>query len=239
MPIDTAALYSYAKNDTVYTVGPFDRIDLSVWSYPDLSRNLLVKEDGTVFVPNAGHVPIGGLTLRQAQNKLTTALSVVFDNPQIDLNPVEVRSKRYYVVGEVKLPGGYPIFKPLTVREAISLAGGTTEYSLLESTYLSRGGKVYPIDVYSMLTASGNEVYLHADDVLYIPSKSTATVAMLTTPHWFADSQNSTKRKFWCWDSRKDVTSISGGTGISGCRNRKDTVRHCGRCRWPKYSGVR
>jgi polysaccharide export outer membrane protein len=179
IPVDTTALHTYAKNATVYTVGPFDRIDLMVWNYPDLTRSLLVKEDGTVFVPNAGHIELAGLTLREAQNKLTQALAVVIDNPQIDLTPVEIRSKRFYVLGEVKMPGGYPIYKSMTLREALSLAGGTTEYSLLENAYLSRGGKAYPIDIYGMLTSSGNDVYLQANDVLYIPSQTTSVVYVM------------------------------------------------------------
>lgn len=177
--VDTSALYGYADKATVYTVGPFDRIQMKIWRYDELSGELLVKEDGTIFIPNVGFVPVAGLTLREAQAKLTEAIAVFVKNPQIDLAPIEVRGKRYYIMGAVRNPGGYPIFKPITLREAVSLSGGSTEQSLLSNAYLNRGGQVFPVDVHASFTGASRDVYLQSGDMLYVPSRADATVYVL------------------------------------------------------------
>jgi polysaccharide export outer membrane protein len=177
--VDTRPLYTYADKETNYTIGPFDRILMKIWRYEDLSGELLVKEDGTIFIPNVGFIDVNGLTLREAHTKLTQGISVYVKNPQIDLMPVEVRSKRYYIMGAVRQPGGYPIFKPITLREAVSLSGGSVEQSLLSNAYLNRRGKVYPVDIHQAFTGQSRDIYLTQGDMLYIPSRADATVYVL------------------------------------------------------------
>jgi polysaccharide export outer membrane protein len=176
--IDTAALYTYAEKETSYTVGAFDKLLVKVWRNDDLSGEIWVKEDGSIFVPDVGYVPLAGLTLKEAQIKLTAALTAVVRNPQIDLAPVEVRSKRFYLLGAVKNPGGYPIYKPLTVLEAVSLAGGALETAALEGAYLNRKGRVYPIDMNELFRAN-KEIYLTQGDKLYVPSRAEAVIYVL------------------------------------------------------------
>ena len=177
--VDTTVLYKYADKETSYTVGPFDRLAVRVWRYEDLSGEILVKEDGTVFVPNVGFVPLAGLSLREAQKKLSDSMGQFVKNPQLDLEPIEVRGKRYYMLGAVRQPGGYPVFKPLTVREAVSLAGGTLETASLDGAYLNRRGKIYPLDMEEMFRSQGGEIYLISGDMLYIPSRADAVVYVL------------------------------------------------------------
>jgi polysaccharide biosynthesis/export protein len=179
IPLDRSPLYTYAERETTYTVGPFDRLLLAIWRYEDLSKEILVKEDGTVFIPENGHVSLAGMTLREAQERLTEAFQSFIRNPQIDLSPVEIRSKRYYIMGEVRQPGGYPIFKPITVREAVSIASGSSEFSMLDGAYLSRKGQVYPVDLTSMFTAAQQDIYMLPNDILYIPSQRNAMVYVI------------------------------------------------------------
>ncbi len=172
LPVDISPLREHAGAATLYTVGPYDRLEMLVWRNADLTTELLVKDDGTVFLPAAGHVHIAGLTLRRAQEKLTRTLGLYFENPQLDLKPAEIHSKRFYVLGDVNKPGGYPIYKPISLREAVSLAGGTTPAAVLDGAYLSRRGKVYPIDLTAVFTTPMEDIYMQPGDTLYVPSQS-------------------------------------------------------------------
>lgn len=171
-------LYEYPRRATVYTIGAFDRIRLSIWRYDDLSGEVTVKEDGTVFIPNVGMVPLAGLTLSEAQARLTELVGVYVTNPQVDLQPIEVRSKVYYVTGAFRYPGAYPIYKPITLAEAITIAGGTDAEAVPDGALFSRAGKVYPLDLATVYTAR-NKIYLQAGDLLYVPSRAEANVFVL------------------------------------------------------------
>jgi polysaccharide biosynthesis/export protein len=175
IPTNHDQLRNYPANATIYTIGPFDRISLNIWRYEDLSGEVTVKEDGTVFIPNVGLVPLGGLTLREAQISLTRLLAVYVNDPQVDVQPVEVRSKLYYVTGALRNPGAYPIYKPITLAEAITVAGGTEPEAVADGALFSRGGQVYPIDL-SKIYSTQRPIYLTAGDLLYVPSRADANV---------------------------------------------------------------
>lgn len=179
LTIDTRALFTYGEKETTYTVGPFDRLALKVWRNEELTGEIWVKEDGTIFVPDVGYVSITGLTLKEAQQKIAGEVLAVMKNPQIDIAPIEVRSKRYYIMGAVRNPGGYPIFKPLTVLDAVALAGGSQESAALEGAYLNRRGQVYPLDLGELYRAGAKEFYLVPGDRIYVPSRSEAVVYVL------------------------------------------------------------
>jgi polysaccharide export outer membrane protein len=48
------------------------------------------------------------------------------------------RAESVYVFGEVKNPGSYPIQPGMTVLQALSLAGGTTQYAAANRLEVSR-----------------------------------------------------------------------------------------------------
>ncbi len=177
--VDTAELRDYGNGVTRFTVGPFDRLHVSVWQYPDLSGEVLVKDDGTVFLPNAGNIPLSGLGLRDAQRRLVKSLEPFVPNPQVDVRPTEVRSNVFFVAGEFARPGAYPILRPMRLGEAIARAGGLTENALADSAYLSRGGRAWPVNLQHAFTAGGDGVYLQAGDVLYVPSRQSSLVYVL------------------------------------------------------------
>src|SRR5207245_5284512 len=71
-------------------------------------------------------IDVWGLTLPQAKAALERELSkYVKQQPQISTVLRGIESKRVWVLGRVQAPGVYPMAGPMTLLEAISLAGGT------------------------------------------------------------------------------------------------------------------
>jgi polysaccharide export outer membrane protein len=55
----------------------------------------------------------------------------------------EVRSKKYYIDGEVNRPGSFALVTPTTVLEALSHSGGFKDFANSKKIRILRGGKVY------------------------------------------------------------------------------------------------
>ena len=49
-----------------------------------------------------------------------------------------MRSKKYYIDGEVNRPGSYPLVTPTKVLEALSNAGGFKDFAKQKSVYVLR-----------------------------------------------------------------------------------------------------
>ncbi|CCD95835.1 putative exopolysaccharide production protein precursor [Bradyrhizobium sp. ORS 375] len=125
-----------------YKISPGDVIDFSVAGVPDLKQKSAVDIDGNLTLPLAGTIAAAGLTLSDLRTKLAGVLSQrefrqrgynkierdVIGGDEIVVTIAEYRP--VYVNGDVSKPGSQPYRPGLTVRQALSLAGG---YDLLRS----------------------------------------------------------------------------------------------------------
>jgi polysaccharide export outer membrane protein len=132
-----------------YVLGPNDRVRLKVYGEPDISGEYEVDSNGFVSVPLAGHIKAAGLTTRQLEHSVTSALAKgIVRDPRVN---VEIALYRpYYILGEVKKSGEYPYRLGLTVMDAIASAGGFTYRANENKVYLRRSGagveEVYALD---------------------------------------------------------------------------------------------
>lgn len=112
--------------DLSYQLGSGDLIRIQVYGENDLTLEARITDTGTLSYPFLGQIQVAGRTLGQLQNFIVTGLkgNYLLD-PKVSVTILDYR--QIYINGEVKKPGGFS-FKPgLTVRKAISLAGGLTE----------------------------------------------------------------------------------------------------------------
>jgi polysaccharide biosynthesis/export protein len=132
-----------------YVLGPNDRVRLKVYGETDISGEYEVDNNGFVSIPLAGHIRAGGLTTRQLERAVASALSKgIVRDPRVN---VEVASYRnFYILGEVKKGGEYPYRLGLTVMDAVATAGGFTYRANENKAYLRRSGsrteEVYSLD---------------------------------------------------------------------------------------------
>jgi protein involved in polysaccharide export with SLBB domain len=113
-------------DDPSYQLGSGDLIQIQVYGEADLSLEARITDSGTLSYPFLGQIQVAGRTLGQLQNFIVKGLKGEYlVDPKVSVTIIDYR--QFYVNGEVKKPGGFA-FKPgLTVRKAISLAGGMTE----------------------------------------------------------------------------------------------------------------
>src|SRR6195256_6106601 len=131
-----------------YVLGPNDRVRLKVYGEPDIAGEYEVDNNGNVSIPLAGHIRAAGLTTRQLERSIASALSKgIVRDPRVN---VEIALYRpYYILGEVKKSGEYPYRLGLTVMDAVASAGGFTYRANENKVYLRRSGgaeEIYALD---------------------------------------------------------------------------------------------
>jgi polysaccharide biosynthesis/export protein len=110
-----------------YVVGPKDKLSITVFDEPALTKLITVDGDGTFDYPLIGRVRASGLSVRAIQEDVTERLKKDYlVNPQVAIEVETYRSQSVYVTGQVRLPGAVPLMGNMTVMEALSRAGSPT-----------------------------------------------------------------------------------------------------------------
>jgi polysaccharide export outer membrane protein len=132
-----------AGADASYKIGPQDVLRIDVWKEPDISRSVPVRPDGKVSLPLLNDVQAAGLTAMELAGVITEGLKKFMNSPQVTVSVAEINSRRVYVTGEVTRPGAYPLLPNMTVLQALTSAGGFTQFARIKSIYVLRteGGK--------------------------------------------------------------------------------------------------
>lgn len=119
---DGEAVFSLSSD---YKLGPGDRLGITVFNEKELSVEAKLTDAGTLSYPLLGEIRAQGMTIGKLQEHLTQQLRAGYlVNPQVYVTILEYR--QFFVNGEINKPGGFPYQPGLTVRKAISLAGGFT-----------------------------------------------------------------------------------------------------------------
>lgn len=117
----------FAQTEDGYTLSSGDSVRIYVYGETDLSfEKLLIGQNGRISYPFLGELKVTGKTASQLQAEIIAGLKPDYlIDPRISVSVVKYRP--FFVNGEVKSPGGVDFQPGLTMRKAISLAGGFTE----------------------------------------------------------------------------------------------------------------
>lgn len=86
-----------------------------------------IKVDGSVDLGRFGRIRIAGMTVEQVEVAIANQVSSYLDEPEtVNVQLVDTRAAKIYVLGAVGSPGVYEIDGNETVLDAILLAGGLT-----------------------------------------------------------------------------------------------------------------
>lgn len=117
-----------------YTLGPGDKIRVTVYEHEDLSGTFTVDDAGRISLPLIRGITAKGLTLPELEQTITQQLSKnEIVNPKVSTDLVELRP--FCVLGEVRNPGCFGYIYGMTASKAIAKAGGYT-YRANETKFL-------------------------------------------------------------------------------------------------------
>jgi polysaccharide export outer membrane protein len=163
------------SSEDSYVLGPGDLLAVDVWKEPELSKQTSVRLDGKISLPLVNEVDAGGLTCSQLRTQLTEKYQSFVTAAVVSVTVVEARSKKIYVSGKVAKPNEYPLQKNMTVAQAISLAGGLTEWADSSDLKLIRKikgvQKTFRVDFAAIVSGKdlSQNVLLEPDDTIFVP----------------------------------------------------------------------
>ncbi len=118
-----------------YKLGSGDKISIQVFGEDDLSVESLLSDAGTISYPFLGEIPVLNFTVGELQNTIAAGLKDGYlIDPRVSVTITEYR--QFYVNGEVENAGGFSFVPGLSVRKAISLAGGFTDRASRTKIYI-------------------------------------------------------------------------------------------------------
>ena len=111
---------------SVYTLGGGDVIRVKVYGDETVTGTYKVDDAGTVSMPLVGQLRVAGKTSAEAAGAIAAALANGFvRNPDV---AVEIETYRpFFIQGAVKTGGQFTYVSGMTVRAAVSTAGGYSD----------------------------------------------------------------------------------------------------------------
>jgi len=127
-----------------YIVGPQDLLAVSVQGVAELTRDVIVDQDGTFDFPYIGRVAAGGKGVRAIEADIKGKLSPRYLlNPTVNVDVKAFRSQVVYVFGAVIRPGSIRIAGNATLMSVLAEAGFSTKSgAVITITRWPKGTKV-------------------------------------------------------------------------------------------------
>lgn len=160
--------------DDEYRIGKSDVLEINVWKEEDLTKTVRVRKDGKISLPLIDDVQASGRTPVELKKTIQRGLSEYIENPTVTVIVQSQASRRYYIIGEVAQTGEFELIKDLTVMQAITKAGGFTEWADKDDILLLRrdsgNKKRINIDYNEIVSGESPEqnVQLKADDTIIV-----------------------------------------------------------------------
>lgn len=117
---------------------PGDAVRLEIKDEPALSGQFPVGADGRLLLPLVGFVVVEGREFGDLAAEVEARYAGELADPVIRLTPLV----RVAVLGEVRIPGLYPVDPTFTVADALAQAGGLLPTANRGKIQLVRGGEV-------------------------------------------------------------------------------------------------
>jgi polysaccharide biosynthesis/export protein len=122
-----------------YQIGPGDILQIAVWREPDASiPSVVVRPDGKITVPLLKQIEVAGLTPTQAEAMIADKLKSLINDPDVTVLVTAINSKKVYVMGGVRREGPLAYSYRMNVLQAITEAGGLSDYAKRSKIYVMR-----------------------------------------------------------------------------------------------------
>jgi polysaccharide export outer membrane protein len=164
---------TFAADD--YTINPGDALQISVWGEESLQKEVKVLPDGSISFPLAGRVVVSNIGTVEVEKRITEKLKSFLPDPQVTVVVSNVDGNRAYVIGKVLKPGPIFITSPITVIQALSLAGGIDKFAEADSIKVLRktdnGQTTITVDYNKLIKGQdlGSNVLLNTGDTVLVP----------------------------------------------------------------------
>ncbi|MDE6093514.1 MAG: polysaccharide export protein, partial [Muribaculaceae bacterium] len=159
-----------------YRLGPGDEVVINIWGNNENNIRETITPEGNIIVSQVGPVYLSGLTVKEANNRVKSALSSIYADIEAEASDIsltlgQLRSIQVNVMGEVMTPGTYRMSPFSTLFSAVYNAGGVAPSGSLRSIEVMRNGRrIASADLYEFLFngKSDGDIRLQENDVVIV-----------------------------------------------------------------------
>lgn len=163
-----------------YRINPGDEIEVLVWGDERLQRTVRVLPDGTFAFPLVGQVPAAGKLPGDLEKVISTGLKAQYrgEVPSVTVSVKNPSGFQFSVIGKVKSPGAFTPGRYVNALEALSIAGGPSEFAQTGNIRIIRkvGNQLQVIPVRIVSVLKGETSRLSDQDIPLIESGDTLVV---------------------------------------------------------------
>ena len=121
-----------------FILGAEDQISISVYGSPEFSGTHMIRPDGKITLNFIGEVMAADLTPEQLGNEIKERIRKFIVDPDVSVSVLAVKSKKYFIQGEVGRTGEFPLTVPTRVLEALVNAGGFKDFANKKNIIIMR-----------------------------------------------------------------------------------------------------
>lgn len=161
--------------EPAYQLNPGDAVLVSVWREDALQKEVRVLPDGSITFPLVGRVEVGGLSAPEAAKLIAARLKEYIPDPNVTIVITGIDGNRAYVLGKVPKPGPVIMTGPVTVLQALSMAGGLDKFAdegAIKVVRPKAGGQdILLIDYKNLISGQDmkSNLLLKSGDTLVVP----------------------------------------------------------------------
>ena len=168
---------SVASLDADYKIAPMDTLSVRVFRMADLTGDYEVDLAGKISMPLIGEVRAVDMTTAQLDGELTRRLGEKYlVNPDVSVGIKSSTSRVVTVDGAVNRSGAYPAIGPVSLMQAVALAGGLSPDANARRVAIFRqiGGKrqAAAFDLTSIRRGEMEDPRIFAGDIVVVDGSS-------------------------------------------------------------------
>lgn len=150
-----------------YKIRAGDSLIITIRTLQSEQMELLVDEKGEIRLPFIGAMPVAGLTIGELESGIAKQY-VDKKIYKVVTAHVFVPMRSFFVRGEVRAPGRYPIMGSVTLLQAIATASGYTDFADPRDVRIKRGDKMIRANAKEAEKNTEKDLPIEAGDVISV-----------------------------------------------------------------------
>lgn len=165
----------FAERHPRYRLQLADELEISFRFTPEFDQKVTVQPDGFISLLDVGDLYVHGLTVEEVTRAIVSKYEGMLREPVVTVKLIGFAKPFFVIGGEVAKPGKYELQGPLTLSDAVAIAGGFTLGAKASEVLLFRRFSEELVEVKRVNVkvaqngAISEDVRLRAGDSIFVP----------------------------------------------------------------------
>ena len=162
-------------------MGPPDQLLVTILPAPEIERTAVVRPDGRISIDLIGDVQAAGRSVEAIGAEIQRRVARFKRDAHVTVSVAASESLAVTVLGEVRMPGTFPLTSETRVSQAVGLRGGTTMFGSKNKVRLIRTNgestQMFIINLASIENGDlSSNMVMRGGDMLVVPPNVLARI---------------------------------------------------------------